>query len=516
MNRHLAVVPRELRDVVAIIRVSKEGGRGDDLLSPENQRAAISNAAPRRGWRIVEWVEAIDQSGSQRRSAWWPTLDREIRRVEAGDIAGIVAWKYSRYARNRLKWAEAVERIDVAGGIIESATEEVDATTPAGKFQRGVLGEVNAFQADLIGETWRETHENRLARGLPINGRPRFGYVYSRETGFVPDPATGPVLAEAYRRYVAGDSLYALVTWIKDTGTRPVSYGIASKGAWSDTTLRRVLDSGFGAGLLNRHDPECKAKHQSTGTCRHRIFLPGAHEAVIDTATWEAYRAARAERGRPQAARAERSPYLLVTLLHCMHDIDGEPCNGRMTYRRVGERRAGGYAVYCLRSQNERAHRGGAATAVHVEAAVLAWMRKKADQVEEAVARAAAAAADRSEEVATLDRQIAAAVAELAKQNRRAATGLISDEFWPGFKRELEDNVTQLRNKHRRLTAVGDELPEVIAAEALQDWHTLPVEHQRSVLRRLIDRVEVTPGRLEPVEGSPNKTMRSRVYIVPR
>ena len=516
MTPQPAPAPREPRPVVAIIRVSKEGGRGDDLLSPENQRAAISGAAPRRGWRIVEWVEAIDQSGSQRRSSWWPTLDREIRRVESGEIAGIVAWKYSRYARNRLKWAEAVERIDVAGGIIESATEELDATTPAGRFQRGVLGEVNAFQADLIGETWRETHQNRLSRGLPINGRPRFGYTYSREAGFSSDPITGPVLAEAYRRYVAGDSMYALVTWIKGTGTRPVNYGIASKGVWNDTTLRRVLDSGFGAGLLNRHDPECKTKHQSTGNCRRRLFQAGAHQAVIDAATWEAYQAARAERGRPQAARGERSPYLLVGMLRCMADVDGEPCNGRMTYRRTGQRRAGDFTVYCLRAQKERAHRGGQATALYVEAAVLAWMREKASQVEEAVARAAAAAADRGDEIATLDKQIAAAAAELAKQNRRAASGLISDEFWPGFKRELEDNVAQLRSRHKRLTVIDDEPPESVAAEALQDWDTLPVEHQRTVLRRLIDRVEVTTGPLEPVEGAANKARRARTHVVPR
>jgi hypothetical protein len=143
-------------------------------------------------------------------------------------------------------------------------------------------------------------------------------------------------------------------------------------------------------------------------------------------------------------------------------------------------------------------------------------MRGRASRVEEAAARAAAAAADRSEEIATLDKQITAAVAELTKQNRRAATGLISDEFWPGFKRELEDNVAQLRNRHKRLTATDDELPEAIAAEALHDWDTLPVEHQRSVLRRLIDHVDVTPGRFQPVEGARNRTLRAMVRVVPR
>src|SRR3546814_14734865 len=70
-------------------------------------------------------------------------------------------------------------------------------------------------------------------------------------------------------------------------------------------------------------------------------LLAGAHEPVIDAATWERYRAARAERGRPQAARAERSPYLLVGFVRCMKQLDdGTNCEGRMTSRPGGRERS--------------------------------------------------------------------------------------------------------------------------------------------------------------------------------
>jgi DNA invertase Pin-like site-specific DNA recombinase len=509
----LSAVQSAPRRVIAIIRVSDEGGRGEQLLSPDLQLASIERDAPRRGWKIVDVVEAVDQSGSQRHSAWWPTLDRQIERVESGAVDGIVAWKYSRFARSRIRWAIAVDRIESAGGILESATEELDATTSAGRFQRGVLAEVNAFQAEQIGESWKETHANRLARGLPTSGRPRFGYTYARETGFTPDPITGPVLAETYRRYVAGEGFHLLVRWLASTGTRPVDYGHGSKGEWSVTTLRRVLDSGFGAGLLNKHDPECRRKHASTGKCRNRIFLPGAHEPVIDEATWRKYRSARAERGRPQAARSERSPYLLTGQIYCMFDIDGEPCNGHMSYRADGPK---GPMVFCQDATARLKHRSVAARAHFIEADVMAEMQALAADVEAAVARAAAAQADRSQELAMLDGQVAAALADLDRQTRRFMSDLIPEELWPDMKTELEATLANLRRKRDRLQSIDRDVPEVIAAEALEDWDTWPIEHQRAVLRRLFDRVEVTPGRITPVEGAKYGARRAGVRVVRR
>ena len=499
------------RRAIAIIRVSKEGGRGDGLLSPDIQRDSITRHCEGRGLRVVDWVEAIDESGSQDRSSWWGRLDSTVERIEAGQAEAIVAWKFSRVARHRLRWAMAVDRVERAGGSVESSSEGVDAKTAAGRFTRGMLAEMSAFQAEAIGESWKETHANRLSRGLPINGRPRFGYTYDDAAKIhQPDPVSGPVLAEAYRRYVAGDSLYTLVRWIKDTGTSPVSYGIASAGHWTDTTLRRVLDSGFGAGLLNRHDPECRKPHTSTGNCRRREFLPGAHTPVIDADLWAAYRAARADRGRPAAARSERSPYLLSRLVQCAADVEGTPCGGTMIYTPGGSRSVGP-RLMCLNHRRKQLHSGGYMSARIVEAEVLAWMRGLADDVEDAVARAEAERASRGDQLAALDQQIAAARENRKRQTRRFTEDLIGEDEWPDIKAELDAAVTGLVSRRDRLAEAAREVPEVVAAAALEDWEELSVEHRRAVLRRLIDHIEVTPGHHQAVRGG----RRGMVRILP-
>lgn len=115
------------------------------MTSPEVQRYAIQTYCQAAGHELVAIVEGIDESGSDSRSRWWKTLDRAVEQVESGDFDGIVVWKFSRVARHRLKWAVALDRVEAVGGILESATEQFDTTTSAGRFARGMTAEMNAF-----------------------------------------------------------------------------------------------------------------------------------------------------------------------------------------------------------------------------------------------------------------------------------------------------------------------------------------------------------------------------------
>lgn len=67
-----------------------------------------------------------------------------------------------------------------------------------------MLTEFAAFESERIGDGWKESHARRIRQGLPINGKPRFGYQYARGDWFTIAPLEGAVLAEAFRRYIAG------------------------------------------------------------------------------------------------------------------------------------------------------------------------------------------------------------------------------------------------------------------------------------------------------------------------
>lgn len=230
----------------------------EDSISLELQERACRRHCESRGYHVVA-VEA--DPGISGRTFKRPAVARVMEMIETRQADVIVLWKWSRLSRSRKDWAVAADRVDVAGGSIESATEDIDVTTSHGRLARGMLVEIAAFESERIGDQWRETHARRVSRGLPANGKPRFGYRRAGE-GFEPDPETGPILAEAYRRFIAGDSAYTLVAWLNKIGARTAAGYGHSGGEFSRRTVIRMLDSGFGAGLIRSHGE----------------YMPGAHE----------------------------------------------------------------------------------------------------------------------------------------------------------------------------------------------------------------------------------------------
>lgn len=503
MTSRLPTAQGRPRRAVAIIRVSKEGGRGEQLLSPDLQWGAIESHAAHEGIEIVDTVEAIDESGSRRKSAWWPRLDAQIERVEAGELDTILAWEFSRHARNRVRWAVALDRVESAGGRLESATEHPDVTTAAGRFQRGILAEMHAYKAEQLGESWKGVQANRVARGLPANGKPRFGYHYDTERRLhVPDPVTGPILTEAYTRYAAGESFYTLIGWLNTSGVRPVDgYGVrTTTSLWSDRTLRRMMDSGFAAGLLSVHDPDCH--HRPGAACTQRVHVPGAHEPLIKPGLWEEYLEQR--KGRRQTRTTERSTYLLSGLLHCMVLLpDGTVCGGPMGGSLSGGGHGRGRPRYlCTRRISSQAHTGGSVSIDRVESVVMAWLHELADDLQPSIKREQAASAQRGVDVGRVERQVEAAKGKLVAATRAWLGGQIPELAWPTVREELEGTVRALEGQHAALRAAERRpVPAVVAADALTRWAVMPVAHKRGVLRQLVKRIDVEAGRVQRVDG---------------
>lgn len=443
------------------------------MVSPEIQRSAIADYCAARGYDITGWVEGIDESGSRAKSAWWPTLERAVGSVEAGEYDGIVVWKFGRVARNRLRWATALDRVETAGGVLESATEQFDTTTSAGRLARGMIAELNAFEAERIGEGWKEAHARRIATGRPASGRARFGYRYDQATKLhVPDPETGPVLADLYRRYVGGESFYNLVRWLNAHGYRTLAGGL-----WWDRRLREVMDAGFAAGRFTHLGVE----HE------------GIHERLIDEKLWTAYLDSRALR-RQAPARRERSQYLLSGLVRCAR------CGSPMV---ASQYRNGPPQYRCKagKTKGPTACSGGYVLARYVEAAVLEWLEAIASSVETAqdaaLANRTLRATARSE-VERLKRMEVRAANALTRLAVQDAEHPLPRDVYRKAHEELSAEMLQLsasRLEAEREVRQVVRSPRKVALQLLKGWHTTPVHVRRTLLATVVDRVEVTSGR---------------------
>jgi site-specific DNA recombinase len=452
--------------------VSKER---DGMISPEVQRVAISDYAAARGYEVTGWLEGIDESGSRAHSAWWPRLDQAVAAVETGEFDVILVWKYSRVARHRLRWAVAIDRVEDAGGRLESATEQFDTTTSSGRLARGMLAELQAFEAERIGEVWKDVHKSRVTAGKPPTGKPKWGYGYDRALKLhVPDPETGPVLADLYRRYVAGESVYSLVRWLNGHGWRTLE-----GGSWSDRSLRRVLDSGFASGRFLYHGD----------------LHPGVHEPLVDEQLWQAYLDARAAR-RHRPARSVRSQYLLSGLVRCGR------CDGPMVAGQFGNAHEPKYRCKAGKEKGPEVCTGGYVMASYLERLVLEDLQRVADLVDEHTDANAASTARRTavrSETRRLAREIRRledamgrlavqhAKSPLPEQVQRRAQKELAAEL-AGLQAALEDAERDLRGTVQR--------PSTQARRLLESWETRPVEHRREALRQwFIREIRVWSGR---------------------
>ncbi|GMA26648.1 hypothetical protein GCM10025864_44690 [Luteimicrobium album] len=436
----------------------------EESISLELQETAGRDYCARHGYDVVA-VEA--DPGISGRTWKRPAVQRVMDMIETRAADVVVLWRWSRLSRNRKDWAIAADRVDVAGGRIESATEPNDGTA-AGRFARGVMTELAAFESERISEQWQEVHASRVARGLPPGGKLPWGWAWA-DGAVTPDPDTAPYIEQAYRRYLAGAGHRELAAWFNGLGLKPMH-----APAWHDTTIVQCLDSPIHAGYVVYHGE----------------LHDGAHQGIVDVETWEAYRAEREARA---AERQVKRRYLLSGIARCEC---GAGMNGYRIAPSARNRQREGFLGYRC-GDFGRAEGHGPRWSISlrlVEDAVLAWLRDVADDVENTAARAAVEGSDARLEAQRIAREITGLDRQLAALTGHLASGLVPEAAYRVTRDEImerRDRLTSGLAAAERLIVRMPDDPSKIAREVLADWVTLPVEAKRSALRALIARVEV-------------------------
>ncbi|MFI1191577.1 recombinase family protein [Streptomyces californicus] len=506
----------------------------EEKISPELQRTAIEQWAARTGRRIVDWIVDLDESGRHFKRK----IMGGIERIERREVRGIAVWRYSRFGRNRTGNAANLARVEAVGGLLESATEPVDASTAIGRFARGMYMEFAAFESDRAGEQWKETHEHRLAAKLPATGRPRFGYVWHRRR--VPDP-TAPsgirlqeeryalhpdhasVVEELYERKIEDhDGFNSLVHWLNEDLAIPTMRG----KAWGVSSVSRYLDSGFAAGFLRTHDKTCPCGYSSgtrSGCPDNRfIYLPGAQPRIIDPDQWEAYKAHR-KTIKATPPRARKATYTLTGLLrhgYCRFHMSAA------SYTSHGKQLRG-HLLVC--SRHKYANRvdcpkGISVKREYVEGEVLTWLKREAAP---GVGVGSSATVHRAEPVedprARVQRERGRLQAELSKiegaLDRLVADNAMNPEKYPAdsFARVRD----QFAGKKGSIMKALAELGEVettptreeyvpLMLDLIEAWPHMDAIERNAVLRQLVRRIVCHDIR---AEGS--RWIETRVEVHP-
>jgi len=459
MNANAPIALRDTRPgnrAVLYLRQSKER---EDSESIEIQEHIGREYCKQHGYSVV--AVHLDRTTGQKWDSR-PGVVATMDMIERSEADVIVLWKWSRLSRSRLHWAVASDRVDIAGGRIESATEPLDTTTASGRFARGLLTEVAAFQAEQIGEVWRETFDRRIREGLPATGRARFGYTRQDDGTYALNPAEAPDIAELYRRAIDGVGAARLARWANERGHRTTRGGL-----WLPHGLRGYLDHGFAAGLIYHGGK----------------FHPGKHPAIITAENWEAYRGL-----RKLAPRRPRGKLGMVSGLAWCH------CGARMMASSIRSDGSGSYG--CARRQ-----RGDSScpapvyiTRARLEQYVSEWIEGLTPRVD--LIREELAAVRREnpiEDREAIGRLIGKHEQRLTALTLRLIDGKISQTAYDGATSQVEQQIAELRARlqlaePRRQDDLVDRIPELT-----EKWRDTPPEAQNRIAHALIAKVTVSP-----------------------
>ncbi|MFD0358417.1 recombinase family protein [Streptomyces sp. NPDC127110] len=489
--------PGDLIPVVGYARVSTWR---EEMISVEIQMRIVEEVAGRRGRYVSEWIVDPDATGR--------TFKRKVMRaieiVEDNHRSEreVWSWKFSRFGRNRHGVAVNLARIEAVGGELVSATEEIDPKTAVGRFTRGMLLELAAFESDRAGEQWKEAHDLRRSKGLPATGGKRFGYVWHPRR--VPDGQGGVRLQE--ERYEVDPRMAELsLEGIQAFNSGLVGYGkiamrwnelgiLNTRGRpWQDQTVRWYYDSGFGAGLLVTHRPDVKCGQP--GQCQkpaHYNHLPGEHEAIWSGEEWDGYQERRQAR-RTMSPRSHDPAYPLTGLIRC-GECGGYPINDN--------NKASCYAYHCgARARHAVEHDTVWIRRSVVEVRVHEWLVTVRDEIDAIAAGVVVLPKPRQAlDVAPARKALEAQLAKLAAAIDRATTGhVMGDIPRDSYLRTRDTLTTEQVEVQRKLDALPKEEEELLSPVPFRDvvhglldeWATISVQSKRTILASMIRRVEI-------------------------
>src|SRR5262245_9200787 len=293
-------------------RVSRKGERADDRFrSPDFQVEVMGRWASAHRRAVRYFPAEIDVSGSRGRR---PILDELIAAIEAGELGGILVARLSRLSRlTPGERIELVERIDAAGGEILSATENIDRSTPEGRFAFEVFLGIARMEYERYADQFDHAKRNAIENGIAIKPKAPIGYRVGAGRGLEVVEHEAEVVREIFRRRAEGESRGTLLAYLEEQTGRS-----SHRSTIGYMTRNRVY---LGELRYGR---------------KVELVKVDAHEPIVDVDLFDAVQAVDRRRSTGPG-RGNRPKSLLAGIARC------ESCGRGLVSTRTGSGRAYSY-----------------------------------------------------------------------------------------------------------------------------------------------------------------------------
>ncbi len=450
------------------VRVSRVAGRkGESYISPKVQREKITGWARLHDVELGEIVIEEDVSGAK------PVDDRELgallRRVEAGQSQGIIAYKLSRFGRGALETLQAVERIKKAGGRLVTVEDGVDSAKPGGRLLLTVLAGLAEEELEQRRTGWATARRQALERGVHVGPTPA-GYRRRGDGRLETNERVAPFIAAAFVLRGEGESWGAIARYLAEKKVLPLERKGRKSVAWSRAGVMALIRSRVYRGELWDGD---------------ELVCEDAHKAIVTESQWRL-----AQRGGKWPKQVKDGSIaaqgILTSIVYCA------ACGNKLSLTGSTNRQGERVASYFCRIHHARSG--------DCPAPAVASTRTLDPYVERALLTALADPASKlvkAHEVGARIEQAAGRVREAEEELDTFLAAQVASVLGPErYRAEVERRQDQVREAQMELSEALQANAVFVQAGGLRtpdqlvtDWPTMTMNQKRGVVRAYINRV---------------------------
>lgn len=297
-----------MKTAAAYIRVST-----DDQVefSPDSQLKAIRKYAKDHDMILPKEFIFVDEGISGRTAAKRPEFNRMIgtAKIKPKPFDTILLWKFSRFARNRQDSIVYKSMLRKQCGIdVVSVSEQLGEDNTSILIEALIEAMDEYYSLNLAEEVKRGMGE-KFSRGGVVS-QPPFGYKMGGGI-FVPDEEKAPIVRMVFSDFIGGMGTRAIAEKLNRMGIRT-----AKGNEWENRTIEYMLTNQTYLGKMRRSkDPADRSDrfHEDV------VLVDGAHQPIIDQATYDAAQRRREDIKKAYTRYARQAPaeFMLKGLVRC-------------------------------------------------------------------------------------------------------------------------------------------------------------------------------------------------------
>lgn len=422
-------------------------------------------------WPVYD--EYVDNDVSAFSGKLRPNYERMLEDVQAGEVDAVIVYNLDRLTRRPIEF-EAFNATLAEAGVtqVRFVTGDVDLGTDDGLLYGRIQSAFAANESAVRSRRVRRKLDQVAAEGRPHGGSNRpFGFQDDKIAHKADEVA---VIRQLAKRYLAGESLRSLTTWLSDQGVRTVR-----GGEWRTTTVANLLTSPRMAGLREH-------RGQVEGPAVWKpIITPKQRDRIL------AIMATKKASGRRTPRR-----YLLSGLLRCGKCGNPLYSSARKTTRRY----------VCMAGPDHGGCGRLTVVAGPVEELIAAAVLLRLDTPK--LAAALTGAVNDDAEAASLQDAVNADSEQLDELAQAYGAKSVTLSEWLSARKVIESRMQTNQRKVNRLSDTS-RLAEIVGhGDSLRrQWSGLTLLRQRAIIDTILDHVVIKAGALGARELDPARVV---------